>query len=49
MQILKYNIRHINIIAMHNIIFIVKIAIENIKKKSLLLTHLMKKLCKYVI
>lgn len=33
LQILKYNIYHINVIAIQNAIFIVKISAESIKKK----------------
>lgn len=48
-QILKHNIYHTNVIIIQDNILIAKILVENVRKKSWILTHLMQKLSRYVM
>lgn len=49
LQIINYNIRYTNVIALQDTIIIAKILVKNAKKKSLLLICLMQRLCGYVV
>ena len=49
LQILEHNIHHTNVIAMQDAILIAKVLVRGVKKKRLLLTHLMQRLRGYVV
>lgn len=49
LQILEANIYYTNIILMQNIILITKVLVRSTKKKSLILSYLMKRLYEFII